>query len=100
LFWGEGAQQSCVPLFAANRPKRPPGRYAARATAALPTGALLREIHPPQLVTPGLSRGPTLLNGIQPLLRVGCRDKPGMTINGNGTLVRQLCLRDGPGLKN
>jgi len=31
------------------------------------------------IVTPALCRGPTLHNGIKPLLRIGCRDKHGMT---------------------
>jgi len=38
-------------------------------------------------VTPDLFRGPTLHNGILPLLLVGCRNKSGMTVELNRTVL-------------
>jgi len=50
VIWDEGEQRSCKPVREEHRPKRPPGRKAARATAASPTGALSSTGVPPALM--------------------------------------------------
>jgi hypothetical protein len=53
------------------------GRHVLSQSAEIPGVKVRLTIAP--CVTPDLFRGPTLHNGILPLLHLGCRDEPGMT---------------------